>query len=496
VWVGGSDGVALFANGRFRAVTGEGGAPIRGVSGMVETRAGELWMNGADGITRISKGELDLLLGDPEHAPTVQRFDTEDGLDGVPRQVRPLPTMIEASDGKLWFSTSAGLYWIDPAHIERNRLPPPVLIRAVRAGDKSFDVTEDMHLPQRTTSLAITYAALSLAIPERVHFRYRLDGVDDTWQDAGTRRQAFYTQLGPGHYRFHVIAANDDGVWNETGATLDFSIQPAFFETTWFRAACLVLMLALLYALYRWRLRVAKARMQDKLQERLAERERIARELHDTLLQSVNGLVLRFETATQKLAKSEPVRPMFEAALEHADEVLIEGRDRVLDLRMSGTAVGLTNALTNAGRDLSQHHAAQFDAVTLGLPRELHPVVSDEVLQIAREALLNAFRHAGATGVEVTLDYAEPELRLSVRDDGCGIDAQVLAAGGRPGHWGLASMRERAHKIGAQLEIHSEHARGTRIELAVPAELAYRDFVSMFSQLWPWRSRESRRSPA
>src|SRR5205814_6575823 len=164
---------------------------MRGVSGLVGTRAGELWMDGADGVTRISKSELDLLLRDPAHAPTVERFDTEDGLDGVPRQVLPLPTMIEASDGKLWFSTSAGLYWIDPAHIARNALPPPVLIRAVRAGDKSFDVAEGMQLPQRTTSLAISYAALSLAIPERVRFRYHLDGVDESWQDAGTRRQAF-----------------------------------------------------------------------------------------------------------------------------------------------------------------------------------------------------------------------------------------------------------------------------------------------------------------
>ena len=495
LWVGGSDGVALFENDRFRPIT-VAGAAIRGVSGIVETAAGELWLNGAEGILRIPKRELDQLLRDATHEPRAERFDPEDGLDGIPAQVRPLPTAVEGSDGRLWFATSSGLYWLDPAHIERNAVPPPVLIRGVQADDKSFEPSAGVKLPQRTKSLAISYTALSLSIPERVRFRYRLEGVDAGWQEAGTRRQAFYTNLGPGSYRFRVIAANDDGVWNDTGAALEFSIEPAFTETAWFRAVCVLLALALLYGFYRWRLVLTKVRMQERLQAQLAERERIARELHDTLLQSMSGLILHVDAATRKLPEQEPARSSFETALKHADAVLIEGRDRVLGLRTPPQAVDLADALNKLGRDLALDNAVQFAAVTPEAPRELLPAVHDEVFHIAREALLNAFRHAKAHSIRLTLSYGEPELRLSVHDDGCGIDAGVIEAGRRPGHWGLAGMHERAHKIGAQLAIHSDAGHGTRIELCVPAELAYRDFVSIFSRLWPWRSRESRRSPA
>jgi len=337
-------------------------------------------------------------------------------------------------------------------------------------------VIPGQRLPPRTRSLSIDYTALSLSIPERVRFRYRLDGVDEDWQDVGTRRQAFYTNLDPGRYRFRVIASNDDGVWNETGAALKFSIEPAFFETAWFRAVCVLLALVALYALHCWRLQLAKARLRDKLQERLAERERIARELHDTLLQSVSGLILRFDADARRLPPNEPVRQSLQKSLERADEVLLEGRSRVLDLRSSGKPdTALVESLGEAGRALAQHQAARFSLVQEGSPRPLDPLVQEEVSLIAREALLNAFRHAEASVVELRIDHGGKALQLRIQDDGRGIEPQYLNGPGRPGHWGLTGMRERAEKIRAELDILCKDGGGTQVRLRIPAAVAYRD---------------------
>lgn len=492
VWAGGSRGVALYEQGRFRAVTDGKGEPIRAVTGIVETERGELWINGADGITFLPKTERDRLVADPSYVPRHERFDAQDGLEGVAPQRLPLPTAIEGSDGKLWFTSTVGLYWIDPARIERNPLPPPVLVRTVHADGRAVEAAEGMALAEGTRSLTIDYTALSFSNPQRVRFRYKLDGVDDGWQDVGTRRQAFYTSLGPGTYRFNVTAANDDGVWNDTGAALAFTIRPTFFQTAWFRGAAVLLALAALYGVYRWRLHLTQARLQGHLQERLAERERIARELHDTLLQSLIGLMLRFDAATRRLAPGDANRAQFEAALAQADAVLSEGRDRVQGLRTVLVTADLARELEAVGTGLTEDHAAKFGMQVHGEPRTLHPAVLDEVFWIAREALLNAFRHAQAGEVRLELAYADDGLQMSVRDDGRGIDAAVVQAGHRAGHWGLPGMEERARKIGARLQILSDAGRGTRIEVQVPAALAYRDSLTIASRLRRWRKRGRR----
>ncbi|HEX6703322.1 MAG TPA: ATP-binding protein [Albitalea sp.] len=486
-WIGGSRGVALFENGRFRPLRGSGNLPIRGVSGIVETAAGDLWMNGSDGITHITKRELDRFIADPDQEPRFERLDPRDGLEGVAPQVRPLPTAVEGFDGKLWFSTSRSLYWLDPERIELNRMEPPIFFRTVRVGGNTFNTMDGMNLPQHTDAVAISYTALSLSRPERVRFRVRLEGVDTDWRDVGAHRQAFYTQLGPGRYRFHVTAANDDGVWNRTGASLAFTIEPAFYQAGWFRCVFAIMALALFYLVYQWQVRRANGHMLDKLQVRMAERERIARELHDTLLQSVSGLILRFHSATQKIPEQEPVRQALEGALELADEVLAEGRDRLLDLRSAvGPEKGLREALREVGRQLGRDQRSRFHVVQQSAPRDLHDHVRDEVYLIAREALLNAFRHAQAGRIEVRLTFAQHELRVGVRDDGRGIDPGILEAG-RPGHWGLPGMRERARRIGGWLDIRSDSRRGTKLELRVPAKWAYRDGPAGWWARWRWR---------
>ena len=485
-WAGGSRGVALFERDRFRSLAGTPGAPLRAVSGIVATAAGELWLNGSEGITRIPKSELELFLRQPDHAPRFERFDAGDGLEGIAPLVRPVPTAVEGMDGKLWFSTSRGLYWLDPAHIERNLVEPPVLVRSIQADGRTFEPAAELALPKHTHSLAIAYTALSLSRPQRVRFRVRLEGVDPDWRDVGPVREAFYAHLGPGRYVFRVQAANDDGVWNTAGTSLAFSIEPAFYQAGWFRGVFATMALGVFYLVCRWQVRRANWRLLDKLQERQSERERIARELHDTLLQSVSGLMLHIESATQKIPEHEPAHQAMATALDVASQVLAEGRDRVLDLRRCGeSGRGLYEALADVGRQLGHGRPSRVRIILESAPRDLRDEVLDEVFLIAREALTNAFRHAQARRIEVSLVFAWRELRVRVRDDGCGIDPRFLEAG-RSGHWGLRGMRERASRIGGQLHIRSDARRGTKLELKVPAQRAYRNVGAAWWTRWRW----------
>jgi signal transduction histidine kinase len=319
-----------------------------------------------------------------------------------------------------------------------------------------------------------------------VHFRYKLDGADNEWQEAGGRREAFYTNLAPGEYSFHVTASNNDGVWNPVAASFNFTISPAFYQTTWFRVLCGVVCLILLWRLYDFRVAQIRAKVRARLEERLAERERIARDLHDTLLQGLEGLVLRFQAVANRISRREPVGELLERTLERADQVLEEGRDRVLNLREgAGENAELAQALAASGQQLAQIHRAEFRGSVEGAPRDLHPIVREELLFIGREALANAFRHADAGVIEAEVFYGESTLKMRVHDDGRGIDAQGLQSG-RPGHWGLPGMRERARNIRATLEVWSRPGAGTDIEVLVRAELAYRKRQRADQRNW-WR---------
>jgi len=328
--------------------------------------------------------------------------------------------------------------------------------------------------------------ALSLTMAEKVRYRYKLDGIDQDWQDARDRRQAFYTNIGPGSHRFHVIAANNDGVWNEQGATLEFAIAPAFVETRWFIALCVAVGGLILWTLMRIRVRQVAARMRGRLDTRLAERERIARELHDTLLQSTQGLILRFQAVANRIPREDPTREMLESALDRADEVMAEGRDRVLDLRVPvDTLSDLPQAFAASGGDLARGRPIKFSTVVEGTPRGLVWEVKDEAYRIGREALLNAFQHSEATSIEVQIVYSDVEFLLRVRDDGRGFAAgDAVEVRARPGHWGMQGMRERADKIGAGFEIWTREGVGTEIALRVPASAAYKDRHAFWRRLW------------
>ncbi len=388
-------------------------------------------------------------------------------------------TAVEATDGRLWFATDNGLARIDPARIPKNPVPPPVSIRSITADSRTYEPAGPLELPQGIASLRIDYTALSLSIPERVRFRYRLEGLDEQWRDAGTRRVAFYTNPGPGRYRFRVVASNDDGVWNETGAAVAFSIAPAFYQTIWFVLFCFAAAGCIAWAGYQRHVRQVTARLDMQFQERLSERTRIARELHDTLLQSLQGLMLHFQRARNLLPSSpdESIRSL-DLALDRADRALIEGRDAIQEIRApSAELADLPEVIRALGNELVNANGAEtqatFDVVVEGTPKRLRPGPRDEIYGIAREALRNAFRHARASRIEAEITYGDRLLRMRIRDNGQGIDSTVLAQGGLAGHWGLVGMRERAKRIGVRLEIWSREGAGTEVEVSAPWSIAY-----------------------
>jgi len=484
-WIGGENGLAWYDGQRFTHLTGRGGDQFTGITGLVFARDGTLWLNGGAGISAIGPEQLARAAREPGYQPQFTRLDYRDGLPGTASGITPLPSAVRSSDGALWFSTTGGTVAFDPLALTRNTRVPPVVITALRADGQDNPVRAGVRLPPHTGTLEIGFSALSYRAPERMRFRYRLDGIDTDWQESEQRRTAHYTNLPPGRYRFAVIASNDDGLWNREGATLSFEVAPSLTQTLAFRLACALLIVAGLWLLHRMRLRHVARRVTARMNERLAERERIARELHDTLLQSVQGLILKMGASLQRLRDDE--RAPIEAALNQADEVLAEGRDRVAGLRGANPAHDdLAQAITAFGAPIAHEGAVHFEVRVDGDAVALAQSVGDEVFAVVREALRNAFAHAHAAAVTVTLDYRAAELVVSVADDGRGIAPDVLARGARPGHWGIPGMRERAAGIGT-LELRSLTGGGTTWCLRVPlARLSLYGWLR--SRVRGWRS--------
>ncbi|QJR11982.1 hypothetical protein DSM104443_03065 [Usitatibacter rugosus] len=473
LWVAGERGVAILESDRFRAVSIEERDVLRGIAGLLETDGGDLWLFASTGVIRVPADQVLAALGQPGRAMSARRYDYDDGFAGAPPAIGPLPALVATTDGRLWFATSRGVFMHDPRTAGANRVAPTVVVKALLAGGAHHVPAGNVGLPELITSVEIDYTATSMTVPRRMRFRHRLEGVDTDWQEAGARRQAFYTNLGPGHYRFQVTAANEDGVWNPAGASFEFTIAPAWYQTRWFFMLCALAAIGALALAYRLRMDRVSARIQARLQDRQLERERIARDLHDTLLQGFQGLVLTFTAAMRRIPPGEPARAQMEKALERASGVLAEGRNRVRDLRDSVVFQGdLAAALKDAADDLAHAHPAAFALTVQGDRRRLHPLVLEEAYRIGREALANAYRHAAANRIEIEVIFDPAQLRLRIRDDGMGVAGDVLE-NGVPGHWGITGMRERAQKLGARLLIRSGTGSGTEVELDIPGTVAY-----------------------
>jgi signal transduction histidine kinase len=465
---------------------------LAGITGMLLRADGDLWLNGSRGLVRIPAAAWRAFLQAPSTTiGTYELFDAVDGYPGIAQFRAGQSSLVETRDGRLWLAGTEGAAWIAPQHLPRNRVAPPVHILGVTAGGRSLDAGAPLNLPAGTQDLQIAYTAPSFTMPERVRFRYRLEGVDDGWRDAGTRRTAYYTRLGPGRYRFVVSAANEDGVWNDKGASIDVAIAPTFVQGTPFKALCGAALVAAAWLLYRLRLRRATRQLRRMLQERAGERERIARTLHDTLMQSVQALLMLFEHARDRLPDDCPDRPLLDRTLDQARRALREGRDELTALRGAGApAQDLVGALAPLGHILGEQFGVRFTVQVDGQHRPLCRDVAQEACFIAREALQNAFRHARATLVTLEVAYGADVFALRVCDDGRGITQPPPA-----GHWGLAGMRERAAAIGARLDIGpgcaSPAAGGTLVALAVPASQAYEPPARR-----PWWRRLARNVPA
>ncbi len=440
--------------------------------GLVQTPRGETWMIGRTAISRVATADLDRAFADPRAPLERSLFNAQDGLLSQTQHggFTGIQSVV-GGDGRVWFLNRQGAAWFDPARLTRNGLAPPVKIRSLASDGQIWRDPASLILPAGTRALDIAYAGLSLAVPQRVHFRYLLEGVDAHWVDAGARRMASYTNLGPGQYRFRVIAANNDGVWNRTGATLAFEIRPTFAQSWPFKLLCAAALLALIWLAYSMRMRVVAKRIRLRMAERFEERERIARELHDTLLQAIQSLTLRFQLAVDDLPPKQPGRPSLLQAIDTADRVIAEGRDRVHDLRSREGG-----DIEQIVRDLIAQQAfaacTRTMIATHGTPRAIDALALDEVTRIAGEALFNIRRHAHASQVRIEIRYGAP-FTLRIADDGVGIDPD-LATEGKQGHFGLAGMRERARKLRGSLSIRPLRDRGTELVLTVPARIAYK----------------------
>jgi signal transduction histidine kinase/ligand-binding sensor domain-containing protein len=475
-------GIGTWHDGVVRRLTVEDGLPCANTYAMVFDRHGNLWLYQQCGIAEIESKQLLDWVNDPAKKLHIRLLDVSDGA--LPARTNFHPRGSLGADGKVWFANAVDLQFVDPEHGLSNTVVPPVQIQALRGDGRPYALGSLITLPALTRNVQIDFTALSFVVPRRVQFQYRLEGWDIEWQRPAGRRQAFYTNLRPGTYRFSVLASNDDGLWNARGDTLEFKIEPAYFQTWWFRLLCVAGVLMLMQRAYALRLRRAETNIQQRLAARLGERERIARELHDTFLQSVQGLVFKFDALANTIPPDSAARNKFEGVLTQMDDVISEGRARVLGLRGADQpSTELADQLNSYGNSFREMSSAAFKASVVGQPVILNPVAADELLNIGREAIANCFAHSQARNIEVELIYNEKTLALRVRDDGKGMEPKT-ARSGRAGHWGIVGMRERARSLGATLKIWSRPGSGTEIELIVRAASAYAMSGASRKRVW------------
>ncbi len=470
VWLGGEGGVMRLDGARFVTVAGVNDSPFRGVTGIVECASGELWLNGSDGVTRVPAAELQALRQHTITRVHFERFDTRDGLDGVAAQLRPLPTALMAPDGAIWLTTTRSVHRIDPLHMRRNLHPPPVQIHSVLAAGVRYERADTVLLPARTSAIQIRYTALSLGVPDRVRFRYQLIGSDADWQDAGARRDAFYTNLRPGTYPFRVIASNDDGVWNEVGAATMITIPPTFLQTPAFVMLCVAGVGLLAAAGYRARVRAVAGALQRQYDTRLAERTRIAQDLHDTILQGFTGITLQLHGVRRAMATSQDfASASLGRILTEADTALRDARLAVWDMRSPELdRMDLVDALTLSATTAAANSGVALHVAVEGSRRRLQDSIEVSLLRIGREAVMNAMQHASPQNLAVTFTFDPASVTLRIADDGIGIDVNEASAATRRGHWGISGMRERAMRHGGALTMERRPAGGTSVSITMP----------------------------
>lgn len=484
LWAGTSEGLALFRSGHFQVPGNLPEILHEQVLGMAEDKLGWLWIATANHVLRARR---DSLANGALGAADLREYDTDDGLLSV-EGVKRNRSVVSGPLGKIWFSLSRGISVVDPSHLATTSAPAIAHVETVSIDGNPVATSDLVRVPPSPKRISFAYSGLSFVKPEKIRFRYFLEGFDRDWSEPVANREATYTNLGKGPYRFRVMASNSEGLWNGAETAVSFEIAPAVWQTWWFRLSGVLIVVLVVLASLRLRVLQLERQMNMRFEERLAERTRIARELHDSLLQGFQGLIFRLQ-AIRDLLPNRPAEAVeaLDRTLDRADEVIAEGRGTVEDLRHATPSSDIVQALTALSHELApgeqNEPAAELRVLVEGKQRDLDPVLRDGVYRIAREAFRNAVRHAHAHSIEAEITYGESHFLLRIRDDGGGIDSRVLDHGSRAGHWGLPGMRERAQGLGGQLEVWSESGAGTEVELTIPASVAYGK-PSLHRRLW------------
>jgi ligand-binding sensor domain-containing protein/signal transduction histidine kinase len=476
LWIGTAhNGLVRVEKGQARGFAAAEGLAFDQLYQMLSDDQGFLWVGTNRGILRLDANALDQVARGARQRIDPNWFDTSDERRDVSATRARQPGAWKSRDGRLWFATDQGIFTIDPRRLRLDTVPPPVWIELLEVDGRATRRDEPHQFPPGAGNLEIHFSGVSLLEPQKVAHRYQLEGYDRHWVDAGVRRAAYYTNLPPGHYRFRVQARNADGVWNEAGDSLELELAPHLYQRGWFYGLCGLMLAAGVLAAHRSRL----GRVQARYQAVLAERGRLARELHDSLLQALSAVSMQIYALRKRLGPTAPVRPPETIAreLEAIEQVVAAGlqetRRYVWNLREQASGEGLPARLSQLLARLFDGRSVEHRLAVEGEPSALPESVEVELLRIVQEAVTNALKHADARHIEVRLCYELEGVKLSVRDDGRGFEPEQVA-GARAGHFGLVGMRERAARLG-QLSITSAPGRGTTVALALAAEMSSGD---------------------
>jgi signal transduction histidine kinase/ligand-binding sensor domain-containing protein len=492
LWIGTAFGLAFVSSGHVQVPRGLPPSLQEQILGLALDKLGWLWISTSKNVLRVKR---DSLMSGTISDEDLHTYGLEDGLLGT-EGVKRNESVVADSLGRVWFSMNRGVSVVDPARATSNSAPSQIHIDGLSADGNPVEIKKSVRLAQARRRITFDYAALSLSVPERVRYKYKLDGLDDNWSEPVSTRQVTYNHLGSGAYRFRVIASNSDGLWNSSESVIPFEIERAYWQTWWFRIASVLVVAFAMLLFFRLRMLRLKKQMNMRFEERLAERTRIAQELHDTLLQGFLSASMQLHVADDQLAAESPAKPFVGRVLKLMGRVIDEGRNAVRGLRSpDARSENLEQAFSGLQQELGFARGSSFRVFAEGEARALRPLIGESVYRIGREAVTNAFRHARASKIEVELQYAPKYLRLLVRDNGVGIDEGVIRTG-LDGHWGLSGMRERAEEIGARLRVLSSPAAGTEIELSVPSRIAFESRNTKTHWGWLYRLRPPTTSAA
>ena len=483
LWIGTSHGLARFVHGHIEVPPNLPQVLSEEVLSIGQDSGGFLWIASAQHVLQIDPAKLlSGTLGEQD----VLSYGVDDGLTET-EGVRRDRALVSDSSGRIWLSRAHSIAVADANSAKGYRLPVRARIDSISLQDGAVERLQNLDLPPEIRSIGFRYSGTNLSLQQRTLFRYRLDGLDQSWSTDASSRQVVFTHLTPGHYRFRMFASNALGLWNGPETDIAFRIRPAFWQTWYFQTLCVLALISVAVALYRIRLMQVSEQLNRRFQDRLAERTRIAQDLHDTLLQGVISATMQLDVAQDRVEQDSPARPLLRRVLQMMRQVTDEGREALRGLRTHDNGVDLEAMFRRLSNETASAPAGRFSVRAEGRLRPLQSALLDDVYRIGREAYTNAAVHAQASRIEVVLEFGHRAFRLVVRDDGRGMAAEVLKSG-RSGHWGLAGMRERARAIGSVLKIRSRVPGGTEVELVVPARIAYTR-VNSRRKLWPWRRR-------